>query len=224
MKIEIKKRFTNEIVGEYDSIKKAIKENPNSDLSDTNLSDADLSSAYLRGAYLNGADLSYADLKGADLKGADLSGADLRGADLSDTNLNGADLKNIPHLNHLSLEEYIKKYKIKKKGNYIYAFKGVDEDLKSPQQEDNKITYKVGKTIKVDYLNCDIFTECGHGINCSPTVDLAKSWGIRVVKLKIPFMKGICIPLSHSKFRVKECEVVEIINLEQGKENDTTTT
>jgi len=77
--------------------------------------------------------------------------------------------------------------------------------------QNDKIKYEIGKTISVDYLNYDIFTSCGHGINLSPTIKLAKNWGDKIIKVEVPFLKGICIPLQHKKFRVKECKVIEII-------------
>ena len=85
--IQIRNRFTNEVMISVDA----------DNLSGADLSDADLSGADLSGADLSGADLSYADLKGADLSYADLSGAnlsyaDLKGADLIRANLSGANL------------------------------------------------------------------------------------------------------------------------------------
>ena len=107
-KIEIKNRFTNEIIYSFtsenatikDALLDAIKNKADlsrADLSGADLSRAYLSGAYLSGAYLSGADLSRAylsraDLSGAYLSGADLSGADLSGADLSRADLSGADL------------------------------------------------------------------------------------------------------------------------------------
>jgi len=71
MKIQIKSRYTNVIMHEYEeeSLKIAVVKSVKS-------------GADLRGADLRGADLRRADLGGADLGGADLRGADLRGADL----------------------------------------------------------------------------------------------------------------------------------------------
>ena len=61
MKIEIKNRFTGDVIigGKYNSIKECLEKN--------------------RGAYLSGAYLSRADLYGASLRGANLRGADLGG-------------------------------------------------------------------------------------------------------------------------------------------------
>jgi len=79
MKIEIKNRFTGEIIisGEAKNIKEFLEKNKK---------------ANLRGANLQGADLREANLRGADLWGADLRGADLRGADLWEADLWEADL------------------------------------------------------------------------------------------------------------------------------------
>jgi len=60
--VEIKNRFTGEVIYRLDS---------------ANLSDADLSRANLSDADLSRADLSDANLRGADLSGADLSGANI---------------------------------------------------------------------------------------------------------------------------------------------------
>ena len=118
IKIEIKNRWTGDILFEYEKENNTIKDTlleaikNGADLSGADLRGADLSEAYLseanlRGAYLSeanlrgadlseanlrGADLSEAYLRGADLRGANLRGADLRGADLSEANLRGADL------------------------------------------------------------------------------------------------------------------------------------
>jgi len=94
MKIEIKHRFTGNIVisGEYESIMRCLEQNRDADLAGADLWDADLAGADLRGADLAGADLRGADLAGADLRDVDLRGADLAGANLRDVDLRGADL------------------------------------------------------------------------------------------------------------------------------------
>ena len=72
MKIEIKHRFTGDIiiVGNYENVRDCLEKNIG---------------ANLGGAYLGGADLG-----GANLRGANLAGAYLRGADLRDADLRGA--------------------------------------------------------------------------------------------------------------------------------------
>ena len=112
IKIEIKNRWTGEILFEYEKENNTVKDTvveavsrcaclrgadlSDADLRDADLSDADLSGADLRGADLSDADLSDADLRDADLSDADLSGADLRGADLRDADLR--DAKEIPYI------------------------------------------------------------------------------------------------------------------------------
>lgn len=81
--IQIKNRYTQEVILEVESLIKA-------DLSNADLRRADLRGVNLRGANLSNADLYYADLVGADLMDADLFGTDLVGADLSGANLCGA--------------------------------------------------------------------------------------------------------------------------------------
>ena len=103
IKIEIKNRWTGNILFEYlsenNTIKKTVSEAIKSEanlrranLRGANLRRANLCGANLYGADLRGADLCGANLYGADLRGADLCGADLCGADLCRANLCGADL------------------------------------------------------------------------------------------------------------------------------------
>ena len=94
IKIEIKNRWTGEILFEYEKENNTIKDT----LVEAVSRGADLRDAYLRDAYLRGADLRDADLCGADLRDANLCGAYLRDAnlcdaDLRDANLCGADLR-----------------------------------------------------------------------------------------------------------------------------------
>ena len=100
MKLEIKNRFTQDIIFTHEqednsiaiTIKAAIDLKIN--LSRAYLSRADLSGADLRLADLRWSDLSGANLSRAYLSWADLSGADLRWANLSGANLSGADITN----------------------------------------------------------------------------------------------------------------------------------
>ena len=101
--IEIKKRFTNEVIYSFTSENSTIKDalidavQKKIYLRGADFSDADLIGSNLIGANLSGANLIGANLIGANLSGvnfisADLSGANLSGADLSGANLSGADL------------------------------------------------------------------------------------------------------------------------------------
>ena len=98
IKIEIKNRWTGNILFEYlsenNTIKKTVSEaiKSGADLRGADLCGADLRGANLCGASLCGADLRGADLCGASLCGADLCGASLCGADLCGADLRGADL------------------------------------------------------------------------------------------------------------------------------------
>ena len=98
IKIEIKNRWTGNILFEYlsenNTIKKTVSEAIKSEanLRRANLRGADLCGADLCGADLCGADLRRANLRRANLRGADLCGADLRGANLCGADLCGANL------------------------------------------------------------------------------------------------------------------------------------
>ena len=116
--IEIKNRFTNELIHSFTSKNATIKDALNdaifkiinlrgADLSGADLYGANLRGADLRGAYLSGADLYGANLRGADLRGADLSDADLSGAYLSSAYLSGADLSSA-YLSGADLSDSIK--------------------------------------------------------------------------------------------------------------------
>jgi hypothetical protein len=94
--IEIKNRFTGEIIYKHESdnlrdvMIAAVKYRAN--LSGANLYRANLSGADLSGANLSGANLYRANLSGANLSGADLYRANLSGADLYRAKLSGANL------------------------------------------------------------------------------------------------------------------------------------
>ena len=221
MKITIKNIWTQEVIveGEYDDLRAAVERNK-ADLSWANLTGANLTWANLSGADLTGADLTGANLSGADLSRADLSRADLSRAnlsraDLTVADLSGADLSRargkIPFLTPYTLNDHINEYKIRKKGDYIYVYKGVTDDLKSPLQTSNQITYKVGTVIEVDQANPDYWTECGHGINLCPSVEAAKEYGSKIIEVKVHIGDIVVIPQEHNKFRVKKCEVVRVI-------------
>ena len=93
IKIEIKNRWTGNILFEYLSENNTIKKTVSEAIkSEANLREANLRGADLRGADLCGADLRRADLCGADLRRADLYEANLRRADLYEANLRRANL------------------------------------------------------------------------------------------------------------------------------------
>ena len=99
--IQIKNRFTGNVLKEVDAANlrganlRGAKLRA-SGLCAADLRSADLRDADVRDANLRGADLRYADLCDADLGYADLCDANLRGADLCGANLCGEKLKSIP--------------------------------------------------------------------------------------------------------------------------------
>jgi len=103
MKIEIRNRWTNEVIFSHDAeensiaitVAKAVQSRSNlsgSDLSGSNLSGSDLSRSNLSGSDLSRSNLSGSDLSGSDLSRSDLSGSNLSGSNLSGSNLSGSDL------------------------------------------------------------------------------------------------------------------------------------
>ena len=93
IKIEIKNRWTGNILFEYLSENNTIKKTVSEAIkSGANLCGADLRGADLCGANLREADLCGANLCEANLCGANLCEADLCGADLCEANLCGANL------------------------------------------------------------------------------------------------------------------------------------
>jgi hypothetical protein len=184
------------------------------DLSGANLSGANLSRVYLFGAYLSGAYLSGAYLSGADLFGADLSRADLSGANLSRADLSGANLSNAKGLTKLpqmcipTINEYIKRNGMKDEGEWFYAYKGTREGRSPQRTGDEALEYRDGKPLEVPFGNSCPWTDCGHGINLSPTFNAAKKWGSTVKLVKVNKGDVLVIPVDGTKFRVKRCEVI----------------
>ena len=132
----------------------------------------------------------------------------LSGANLSRADLSRANLKKIPNLNTPTINEYIEKFKIEKKGEYIYVFKAVTEDLLSPT---SSVKIKYDKGIKqVDFADCDVWQDCSYGISLSPTEKAAKEFGNKILKVKVHIGDIVCIPVygHETKFRVKKCTVL----------------
>jgi len=94
--MQIKNRFTGEVVKEIDGADLRDADMSNANLRDANLRGANLRGANLRGANLRGADLRDADLRDADMSYAYLRDANLRGADLRGADLHGEKLKSTP--------------------------------------------------------------------------------------------------------------------------------
>ena len=107
IKIEIKNRFTGEVIFELETENNTIKNTLSEAVKyGADLSGADLYGANLYGANLSGANLSGANLSGAYLSGADLSGAYLSRAYLSRANLSGANLSGAKiDYNHVAFQQ-----------------------------------------------------------------------------------------------------------------------
>jgi len=111
MKIQIKNRWTAEVIFECDAeslrvaVELAVSKKVSlrasnlrgsnlsgSDLRGSNLRDSNLRDSNLSGSNLRGSNLRDSDLSDSDLSGSDLSGSNLRGSDLSDSNLSDSNL------------------------------------------------------------------------------------------------------------------------------------
>ena len=102
--------------------------------------------------------------------------------------------------------------RLKDHDGMVRAYKYTDENAQSPTQSP-KITYTIGKTVKVKDANEDPTNGCAAGINLA-TLDWVASYvgkaGNRVFAVEFDSDDLAAIPDCMSgKFRVKECFVVE---------------
>ena len=205
MKIEIRNRWTNEVIysAEAKSLKAALVTRAKLG---ANLSGANLSGADLYGADLYGADLSGANLYRANLSGANLSGADLYRANLYGANLSGADLSGVE-----GAELAIAKTRILPEGSII-GYKKVStptgpgivtlhipaaarrshafgrkcrcefaEVVEAPEgaytdQYGPRTEYKVGEIVKSDKWDENWMNECSNGIHFFITREEAEAY------------------------------------------------
>ncbi len=143
MKVEIKHRYTNEVLFSCD-------------VSDDVASGLHMRHA-LEKATASRANLSGADLSRANLSGADLYGADLSGADLSRANLSGADLSGA-----INAEYVIAKTRILPEGDLIGWKKcnnGVIVKLRIPEAA--KRSHAFGRKCRAEYV--DVIEIIGEG-------------------------------------------------------------
>ena len=184
MKVEIKHRYTNEVLFSCDvpddvasglhmrnALEKATASSAN--LSGANLSRADLSGANLYGANLSGADLSCANLYGANLSGADLSGAINADYVIAQTRiLPEGDLIGWKKCNggvivKLRIPEAAKRshaFGRKCRAEYVDVIEIIGGD-KAISQHDGKTEYIVGARVVPDSFSDDWQSECSNGIH-----------------------------------------------------------
>jgi len=211
--IEIVNRYTRTILytsETADSIVAAVVEavSQGADLGDANLGDANLRGAYLGDADLGGADLRGADLGGADLRGANLRGADLGGANLGDAYLGGADLGGATGISkYLTTPMYL----LTDQPGVIRAYKLVDAELRSPIQDNGKITYAIGSEVVIDDADTDESEQCARGVNLASLDWCLREWkeGRRILIAEFVAADIAAIPIgSDGKFRVRRCRIV----------------
>ena len=195
MKIEIRNRWTNEVIysAEAESLKAALATcaKLGANLRSANLSGANLSGANLRSAILSGADLSGANLRSADLYGADLYGADLYGAKGSELAIsrtrilpegsligykkvstptgNGIVTLHIPAAARRS-HAFGRKCRCEF-AEVVEAPDGAYTDQHGPRTE-----YKVGEIVKSDKWDENWMNECSNGIHFFITREEAEAY------------------------------------------------
>ena len=186
MKIQIKHRWTADVLFEYERKNNSMK-------------------LTLEVAVSRGKNLSYANLYNANLSNADLSYADLYNADLSKANLSNADLSKAKGniklwRNELSI--------IKQQDCLLKAYKYLNGN-KSPYQS---FKYEIGKEYTFDDLDTDETVMCGRGGNVATlewclrdtNCDLDKTY------IEVEFhSKDAVIPFSSDgKFRVRKFKIL----------------
>ena len=110
MSVEIKSRFTGNVIFTYEG----------ANLIGANLRDANLIGANLIDANLEGANLRYANLRDANLRDANLIGANLEGANLIGANLRDANLRDANLIGAIKVPMYCKWSHGITKGNLIH--------------------------------------------------------------------------------------------------------
>ena len=190
IKIEIKNRWTGNILFEYlsenNTIKKTVSEAIKSEanLRRANLCGADLCGADLCGADLYGANLRRANLRRADLCGADLCGADLCGADLCEAK--GAYMACPTDGSFIGWKKasgYVVKLQIPEDARrssaggekcrcdkaYVAEIQNADgtkADIEAiHSNHDNNFVYTVGATVEVPNFDDCRWNECAPGIH-----------------------------------------------------------
>ena len=192
MKVEIKNRFSGEIIlcGKYESIKDCLEKNRGADLRGANLCEANLYGANLYEANLYGANLCEANLCEANLYEANLCEANLR-------------FKDNPHLlpDLYSLKLLPKNTKLR---YWKYLKNGV-----SPYQD---FKYEAGKEYKFDDADSDEKALCSKGGNVATLMWCLKDNLDADEFIEVEFqVKDICaVPFAtDGKFRVKKFKVVK---------------
>ena len=195
IKIEIKNRWTGNILFEYlsenNTIKKTVSEaiKSGANLREADLCGANLCEANLRGANLRGANLRGADLREADLCGANLCEANLRGANLRGANLRGAKGAYMAcptdgsFIGWKKASGYIVKLQIPEDARrssaggekcrcdkaYVAEIQNTDgtkADIEAiHSNRDNNFVYTVGATVEVPDFDDDRWNECVPGIH-----------------------------------------------------------
>ena len=90
-------------------------------------------------------------------------------------------------------------------------YKGVTEELTSPQKRINALTYTEGVTLTADGIDTDPDKECGQGINFCRSIAEALCWGPVVVEITVPPKTPVID--TGSKLRAKTVVVGPVVSL-----------
>ena len=164
-------------------------------------------------ADLGGADLGGANLRGANLRGANLGGANLRGTDLRGANLWGA---NLGGAKNISPDLVTPLRLLLDQPGTIRAYKLVTSDFVGPYR--GGICYKVGETYQVQDADCDMFEQCGPGINIATLDWCLKEYrdGFYILLVEFNASDIAAIPIAtDGKFRVHRLAVIEVLSQER---------
>ena len=143
-------------------------------LTGADLTGANLSYAFLRDADLSCADLSYANLRGVDLRGANLRGADLRGANLDEKDKNRLGIiLSKTRVGYKKLANGIICKLSIPKGAIVFCINGSKcrtnkckvLEGEGVSRYDNKVEYRVGKTLEIKDFDLMYNIECSTGIH-----------------------------------------------------------
>jgi len=122
----------------------------------------------------------------------------------------------ITEFDGLTVNQWIKKYSIKKKGTKLTVYKGVTNTFGSPTIS-SKYEYTVGAIIEDNFYSFSVQDQCKPGIHVCPTIATAKEWGTQVIECQVDIGDIVAIPAQEEakKIRVKKLKVVKIIKPNQ---------
>lgn len=205
-----------------------------SDLSNSNLSKASLKKTNLFGANLghsifrcakllnctaensraiyanfSGANMRNSNFRYSDLHNSIFSYTDLIGTDFSFSALIGTYLDDEVPIQGLSAAE-LREAGFHVRLDWVYGYRAKESYIATNPVSKEIMTYSPGKTYKAPFFSRDIMTSCHPGLYFCPTLDEAKCYSHRIVKVRA---KVGTVIQAIDKFRTPELFVVKDIKL-----------